>query len=281
MMSRLASTTLRIGDQAPQFALPGLDGELVELTEARGICGVVLLFTPGAWSPATRRQLGEVNAVYEQFRENGVQVVVLMTQSEAALRDRLGSYAIPFPILADEHREVARQYGVFRAISWDGLGVTRPAAVMIDREGIIRFIYVGQRDADVPDTESLVRLAIWLVGVAPIEEVPEPELELADEVDSDVELVLDEDGSVVAELRRLDVPEDELTAVTASTAPVDGVEADDRVPEAAPAGAEIVANDPAAPEPNGNGTNGNGQHAGHPATDRDAEAGVDGGRRRA
>jgi len=79
MLTRLASTTLRIGDEAPPFALPGLDGEIVELAEARGICGLVLLFTPGAWSPATRRQLGEVNAVYERFRENGIQVVVLMT----------------------------------------------------------------------------------------------------------------------------------------------------------------------------------------------------------
>ena len=214
MMSRTSSTTLRIGDEAPEFALPGLDGEIVELTEARGICGVVLLFTPGAWSPATRRQLGEVNAVYERFRENGVQVVVVMTQSAAVLRDRLASYAIPFPILADEHRQIAREYGVFRAMSWDGFAVTRPAAFMIDRDGIIRFMYVGHRDTDLMDTESLLKLSVWLVSVPPVEQVPEPEIELdfADEVESEVEVVLDQEGMVVAELRPVEELEPETDA---------------------------------------------------------------------
>ncbi len=169
MTSRLASTTLRIGALAPEIELPGLDGGLVRLTDARGICGVLLIFAPGAWSPATRRQVGEINAVYEQFREIGVQVVVLITQNATSLQDRLASYAIPFPILADEHRETAKDFGVFRALSWDGIGVTRPAVFLIDRDGVIRFVYVGERDSDVPDTESLLHLAKDLIGVAPIE----------------------------------------------------------------------------------------------------------------
>lgn len=166
MTSKLASTTLRIGDLAPLVSLAGLDGETVRLADILAERSVLLLFAPGAWSPATRRQVGEINAIYEQFLAIDVEVVVLITQSGKSLQGRLGSYAIPFPILADEAREAARDYGVYQALSWHGIGVTRPAAFIVDKSGVIRFIYVGADDGDTPETDSLFRLCSWLVGVA-------------------------------------------------------------------------------------------------------------------
>ena len=220
MTSRLASTTLRIGDPAPPIALPGLDGELVELEEARGVCGVLLLFAPGAWSPATRRQVGEINAVYEQFRENGIQVVVLITQNAAPLQDRLSSFAIPFPILADEHRHAARDYGVFRAVSLDGFGVTRPAAFIVDKEGVVRFAYIGKADDDVPEVDALLRLSIWLVGSTPIEEQEDVDAFAPEEEESipaGEQLVLISDEVLEGEL----VDNNEPVEAVSETDPVD------------------------------------------------------------
>jgi peroxiredoxin len=236
MTSRIVSPTLRVGDMAPPIALPGLDGDIVELAEARGICGVLLLFAPGAWSPATRRQLGEINAVYEQFKTNGIQVVVLMTQNAGPLQDRLAGYAIPFPILADAHREAARDYGVYRAVAWDGIGVTRPAVFMISRDGEIRFMYVGDGESDQPDTETLLRLAIWLIGVAPVEdEVPPSETVIA--LPGHVEPVLVAEGELsdddIADLVALEV-------AAASTTPAESEAAEEAEPELQPTAAEPV-----------------------------------------
>jgi len=231
MTSRLASTTLRIGDSAPPIALPGLDGELVELEEARGVCGVLLLFAPGAWSPATRRQLGEINAVYEQLRDNGVQVVVLITQNAGPLQDRLSSFAIPFPILADERRQAARDYGVFRALSLDGFGVTRPAAFIVDKDGIIRFAYVGKADDDVPEVDALLRLSIWLVGSTPIveedgEEIPSEEDAEATPAGEQLVLISDEvlDGQLADEVEAYEADENaEPVAPEMATAVIEPV----------------------------------------------------------
>src|SRR5439155_27268530 len=55
-------------------------------------------------------------------------------------------------------REVAREYGVFRAISMDGIRVARPSVFLINPAGEIAFAYVGRDDHDVPDTANLVRL---------------------------------------------------------------------------------------------------------------------------
>ncbi len=53
-------------------------------------------------------------------------------------------------------------------LSWDGIGVTRPAAFVIDPDGAIRFLYVGERDNDAPDARSLLRLVAWLRDKLPI-----------------------------------------------------------------------------------------------------------------
>jgi len=208
MTSRLASSTLRIGDAAPPISLVGHEGERIELAEALDASGVLLLFSPGAWSPSTRRQVGEINAIYDRFREASVAVVVLITQDARSLRDRLGAYAIPFPILADERRQVARDYGVYRAVSLHGIGVTRPSAFVIDRRGIIRFIYVGEGETDVPDTESLFQLAVGLVGVQPVPSAETVEAEPPAEAIFD-ELVEMEEATEI----------DEMTTTALSTLP--------------------------------------------------------------
>lgn len=163
-MSRLSSTTLRIGDPAPPLALAALDEQPLSLAEVLREGPVLLAFAPGGWSPNFRRQLAELSAAHPELQAAGVEVVVVATEDARSLRKRLAPRMPPFPILADEHRQAARDYGVYRALSWEGIGVSRPAAFLIDRSGSIRFLYVGEGDADVPETEALVFLAARLLG---------------------------------------------------------------------------------------------------------------------
>ncbi len=129
----------------------------------------LLVFVPGSWSPGARRLMTELAALHPAFEEAGIAIVMIVTQDAGSLRRRLEATPPPFPVLADVERNAARDYGVFRAFSWDGIGVTRPAAFVIDREGAIRFLYVGERDHDVPDARSLLRIATWLRDEQPPE----------------------------------------------------------------------------------------------------------------
>lgn len=177
-MSRLRSTTLQIGDLAPAFALFAINEQLVHLAEVLDEVPLLLLFAPGAWSPNSRRQIEELSACYDRMHAAGVGVLAIVTQDARSLRRRLATEMPPFPILADENREAARSFGVFRALSWDGIGVTRPATFLIDRAGIVRFMYVGERDADLPETEALIRLVgdVFQVEVPDVvEELPAEE----------------------------------------------------------------------------------------------------------
>jgi peroxiredoxin len=171
-VSRLSSTTLRIGDSAPPFSLPTLDGTRYQLGDALRDRIGLLVFVPGSWSPSARHLIAELNTFHAAFLQAGIVAVMIITQDASSLRRRLETRP-PFPVLIDQDRSVVRDYGVFRALSWDGIGVTRPAAFMVDPEGAIRFLYVGERDSDVPDVASLLRLAAWLRGEAPLPAEPD------------------------------------------------------------------------------------------------------------
>jgi peroxiredoxin len=174
-VSRLSSATLRIGDWAPDFELPALGGEIVTLHQAAAGCRLlVLLLEPGSWSPAARRQISELNAAHERLAEAGIGVLVVATEEHQALWRRFNGLDVPFPVLADETRDVARDLGVFQAWSWQGIGVTRPAVFFIDPERRVRFIYLGHGERDVPDTESLIHLALSIVAAQPAVASPAP-----------------------------------------------------------------------------------------------------------
>jgi peroxiredoxin len=165
----LISSTLRIGDLAPPLVLPDLYGGVVALGGILEQKPAVVVFAPGSWSPGMRRQLAELDDECERLRAAGVELLMVVSQDLPRLRRALGSRRPRFPVLADERRGVARDYGVYRAVSMDGIGVTSPAVFLIDRANVIRFVYVGRGSDDLPDTHSLVRLAAWLVRAEEIE----------------------------------------------------------------------------------------------------------------
>lgn len=168
-MSPLASTTLKLGDRAPNFTLPDLDGRPFELVDVIQGGSALLSFAPGIWSQTTRRQADEFEAAHEQLEALGVIPLIVVTQQAKDARRSLQAHlsgpernlmqpALSFPILADHHQSVAREYGVFRAFSLDGVRITRPGVFLIDPTGVIAFVYVGRNDADVPHTDGLLRL---------------------------------------------------------------------------------------------------------------------------
>ena len=174
-MTSLASTTLKMGDPCPDFTLPDLDGRPFELSDVLQGGSVLLIFAPGAWSTNTLRLIVELEAIHPRLDSLGVYPLLIVTQSAQGARRTLQTFffrpernfmrpTLSFPILVYQTREVAQDYGVFRAFSLDGFRVTRPAVFLIDPAGWIAFIYVGSNDADLPDASTLVHLVTGVAG---------------------------------------------------------------------------------------------------------------------
>lgn len=64
---------------------------------------------------------------------------------------------LPFHILVDERRDVVKRYGVWHRFGIDAWNLSRPAVFLVDRSGIIRYIFVASRQSEYPSQEELGR----------------------------------------------------------------------------------------------------------------------------
>ena len=96
----------KIGDKAPDFALPGTGGRSYSLAEYRGK-PVVLVFYPGDSTPVCTRQLNAYTTDIDKFVEVGASVLAISPQSVKSHETFASSQGgFGFPLLADEDKAV-------------------------------------------------------------------------------------------------------------------------------------------------------------------------------
>jgi peroxiredoxin len=144
--------TLQSGDPAPGFELPHNPGEppvrLADLT-ARG--NVVLLFFPLAWSPTCTQEMCMLRDDYDRFGDLDAKVVGVSVDSPFALRAWAAEERFPFPLLSDFNRQVSRAYGALYDDFFGLQGVSKRAAFVIDRGGVVRYAEVLDDAGQIPD----------------------------------------------------------------------------------------------------------------------------------
>ena len=131
---------LRAGTTAPEFTLPSTPDQRVSLLEFRGK-PLVIAFYPADWSPVCGDQLALYSELGDEFARYGATVLGISVDGpwcHAAYRQHRG-YRLPLLSDFEPKGEVARQYGVYRALE----GVAGRALFVLDGAGIIRWSYVS------------------------------------------------------------------------------------------------------------------------------------------
>jgi thioredoxin-dependent peroxiredoxin len=134
------SGALRVGEPAPDFALPSSTGETVRLSDFRGKAEVVLFFYPKDNSPACTMEACTFRDSHEAFRQAGAEVIGISADSADSHRRFAERFRLPFILLADTDGAVRARYGVPRTL---GLFPGR-VTYLIDRDGIVRHIFSSQ-----------------------------------------------------------------------------------------------------------------------------------------
>jgi peroxiredoxin len=88
---------------------------------------------------------------YEEFEKRGVQLVAIAPDTPENARNFFDTNDIPFPCLPDPDRKVFRQYDVKSAMI--SLG-QRPGLFIIDKEGVVRYAYLGWQQWEIPSVEE-------------------------------------------------------------------------------------------------------------------------------
>jgi peroxiredoxin len=150
--------SLGIGDPAPLFSLPGVDGSGDPATrrdhaleDLRGQV-VVLVFYPADASPVCTRQLTAYSRDIGQFEALGAQVLGISPQSvedHERWAEAEGGFA--FPLLADVDHEVARLYDVLGPV-----GFYRRSVFVVDRAGVITYAHRSTAGLTFRSTDELV-----------------------------------------------------------------------------------------------------------------------------
>ena len=159
------STTLQVGDPAPDFCLPDTSGATVCLADLRARGPVLVFFFRGTFCPNCRRQWRELMPWTARFLEAGATPIGIVAQSPVTLRAYEQRHRFPFPMLADLTRDTIRAYGVWHIIGLDALNVARPSTFLIDQAGVIRWISVSRNQLDRPQAEAILEEA-RRIGVA-------------------------------------------------------------------------------------------------------------------
>lgn len=90
---------------------------------------------------------------YGEFKAAGAEVIAVVKDAPEAARIYFAERGIPFPCLVDPERRVYDQYEVeSKPLS---LG-QRPALFVIDREGVVRFAYLGRQQWETPPNSEVL-----------------------------------------------------------------------------------------------------------------------------
>jgi len=144
---------VRVGQKAPDFTLPSVSGEKISLKQFKGKKNVVISFVPAAWTPVCSDQWPGYNIVKARFENNDAILLGITVDNIPTLHawtNQMGD--LWFPVLSDfwPHGRVAEMFGVLRSD-----GTTERALFVIDKEGILRYVYVEDINKR-PDLKLLV-----------------------------------------------------------------------------------------------------------------------------
>jgi peroxiredoxin len=141
------SSTLRLGDQVPQFLLrDAVSDSTFDLdTLLANHRGLLLVFHRGMWCPNCRRQLTELEDALPMLETAGIRAAAILAQAWYRVRVSLEKVETPyrFPILCDGDRKVVKAYGVWHPLGIDAFNSAHPASFLIDSSKVLRYSFVG------------------------------------------------------------------------------------------------------------------------------------------
>ncbi len=135
-------TTLTAGVPAPQFTLSDQNGKVHALADNKGKW-VLMYFYPKDNTPGCTKQACAIRDEFPEFAKLNCVVFGISTDGEKSHKKFEEKFALPFTLLADIEKEVAKAYGVWAPKKFMGrefLGTLR-TSFLIDPDGNIAKVY--------------------------------------------------------------------------------------------------------------------------------------------
>lgn len=133
--------TLKEGDQAPTIKALDHNGDVVTLKQFLGK-KIILYFYPADDTPACTNEACNFRDHFPLLRKKGYEVIGVSPDSAISHQKFIQKYKLPFILIADEHKKVINDYGVWglkKLYGREYMGIHRTTFV-IDEKGRIEKI---------------------------------------------------------------------------------------------------------------------------------------------
>ena len=107
------------------FSLTDLNGKKWSLRELRG--SVVLVNFWATWCPPCRKEMPDLESIYERFQARGLVILAISDESEAKVAPFVSKMGVTYPVMLDPGRKVNELFQV------DGI----PKSFVYDRNGAL------------------------------------------------------------------------------------------------------------------------------------------------
>ncbi|MDA1075784.1 MAG: TlpA disulfide reductase family protein [Proteobacteria bacterium] len=122
---------------APDFTLKRLDGENLRLDEMKG--QVVLINFWASWCGPCRQEMPILDRLHERYKDAGFAVLGVNVEGETGpAQDIVDKTKVTFPVLIDTDQNVSERYDL----------QAMPSTVVVDRDGVVRYIHRGYKPGD-------------------------------------------------------------------------------------------------------------------------------------
>ncbi|MBS1601156.1 MAG: peroxiredoxin [Bacteroidetes bacterium] len=148
-------STIRIGQQAPDFTLYDSDKQKVTLSDYRGR-NVLLLFFPAAFTSVCTQELCSTRDNIALYSGSNAQVFGISVDMPFSLAKFKEEQKLNFPLLSDFNKEASTAYGcLYETFVLDLHGVSKRSAFVIDKDGTVRYAEVLEKASDLPDFSAI------------------------------------------------------------------------------------------------------------------------------
>lgn len=130
--------TLQKGDKAPQFTAVDQDGNTHKLSDYKGK-KLIVFFYPAASTPSCTVEACNLRDNYAELKAQGYELLGVSADTQKKQKSFQVKQNLPFPLLADENKELINAFGVwgpkkFMGREFDGIHRT---TFVIDGNGVI------------------------------------------------------------------------------------------------------------------------------------------------
>jgi peroxiredoxin len=157
--SQNAESSLKVGQQAPNFIALDQNGSKFISSEVLKEKQLIVVFYRGQWCPFCNRHLSELQDNLENFKKAGAQIVAVTPEKTGNINKTVKKTKADFPVLWDKDNSIMESFGVNFILAKDlqekykeyGVNLAKdngnssqtlpvPATFIIGKNGKIKFI---------------------------------------------------------------------------------------------------------------------------------------------